>query len=266
MYLYFVLFFILGLIFSMFLNNIWYRLPLKKNIFKKSSCDSCDHELKMIEKLPIISYFKQNGKCNYCHQKISPMYLIFELLMGISFLIIYIKHIDATINYFDILLSIIFISSLLVIMFSDIKYMLIPNELLIVSTILVIVFRLLSGFHSEELNSFMDAGYLVLFMIFDAVIMFVIMYVIKKVGDMIFKKESLGGGDIKMMAFIALIMGYKMSIIVIFIGSFIALPFSIYNAYKKNEVMLPFGPYLAISTIILYLFNINFDMVLELIN
>ena len=52
----------------------------------------------------------------------------------------------------------------------------------------------------------------------------------------------------------------------IFIASFIALPFSIYNAYKKNQVMLPFGPYLAIATIIIYLTNISFDMILEFIH
>ena len=107
---------------------------------------------------------------------------------------------------------------------------------------------------------------MILFMLIDAFIMFAIMYIIKKIGDMIFKKESLGGGDVKMMCLIAIMLGYKMSIIVIFLASFIALPISIYNAYRKNEAMLPFGPYLAVASVILFLLQINFDMVLEFIH
>ena len=103
-------------------------------------------------------------------------------------------------------------------------------------------------------------------MFIDALIMFVIMFIIKKIGDLIFKKESLGGGDIKLMTYIAIVIGYKMGIVVIFLASFLALPISIINAYKKNEQMLPFGPYLAIATLILYLLNINFDMILDFIH
>ena len=68
----------------------------------------------------------------------------------------------------------------------------------------------------------MDAGYEILFMIIEAIVMFFIMFVIKKIGDVVFKKESLGGGDVKMMALVAIIIGYKMSIIVIFIASFMS--------------------------------------------
>ena len=103
-------------------------------------------------------------------------------------------------------------------------------------------------------------------MLIDAGIMFIIMYVIKKLGDMVFKKESLGGGDIKMMAFVAIMVGYGLSIVIIFIASFIALPISIFNAYKKNQQMLPFGPYLAIATLILYLCNITMTTIIEFIH
>ena len=261
MYLYIILFFLIGLLCSIFFNNIWYRLPIDRNVFEDSTCDNCGHLLKNNEIIPLFSFIKQRGKCNYCKEKISKMYPIFEILLGILFSIVIINNYDS-----NIILSLIFISSLLIIMFSDIKYMLIPDELLFSSSILVIVFKLINGFYTEELTNFIDAGYLIINMIVDALVMFVIMYLIKKIGDMLFKKESLGGGDIKMMSFIALIMGYKMSILIIFIGSFIALPFSIYNAYKKNEVMLPFGPYLAIATMLLYICKINFDMFLDFIH
>ena len=266
MYLNMIIFFFVGLLLSIFLNNIWYRLPIKKNILNKSKCDYCNHELDYTEKIPIFSFIIQKGKCNYCKQKISFLYLMFEVMMATSFSLIYMTYSTFNNSFAYIIFAIVFVTSLLLIMFTDIKYMLIPNELLIVSSVLVVILKLFLGFASEELNGFIDAGYMILFMAIDAFIMFVIMYIIKKIGDLIFKKESLGGGDVKMMAFIAIIMGYKMSIIIIFLGSFIALPFSIYNAYKKNEVMLPFGPFLALATIVLFLLNINFDTLLNLIN
>ncbi|MBO6195231.1 MAG: prepilin peptidase [Bacilli bacterium] len=266
MYISLIIFFIIGVIFGYFFNNIGYRLSIKESLFEESKCDKCNHPLSIKEKIPIVSFIIQKGKCNYCHQKISPIYIIFEIVTGLLFSLTYITFVDFNNSGLQILLSLVFISSLIIIMFGDIKYMLIPNNLLIVSSIVVIILKLFLGYRNEEILSLIDAGYELLFMLIDAAIMFIIMYVIKKIGDLIFKKESLGGGDIKMMAFVALIMGYKMSIIIIFIASFIALPFSIYNAYKKSEIMLPFGPYLAIATIILYLFNINFDTILEFIH
>ena len=67
------------------------------------------------------------------------------------------------------------------------------------------------------------------------------------------------------MAVLALILGYKMSIVCLFISCFMALPVAIYNLQKKDKKLLPFGPYLAFGTIIIMLFNINFDMIIEFI-
>lgn len=266
MYFYLFLFFIIGTFFGFIYTNIGYRLPIKANLFEKSKCDNCNHSLKYKEKIPIISFIIQKGKCNYCHEKISLIYIIFEVLTGLLFSLSYITFIDFNNFSVLILLSIIFISSLVIIMFSDIKYMIIPNELLIVSASLVIILKIYLDYLNEEVVTLLDIGYEILFMASDAFIMFIVMYLIKKIGDKLFKKESLGGGDVKMMAFVSCLLGYKMSIIVIFIASFIALPFSVINAYKKNEVMLPFGPYLAIATIFLYLCNINYDMILDFIH
>ena len=150
-------------------------------------------------------------------------------------------------------------------MIADIKYMLIPNKILLVFTLLVLFLKLFIGINNKELTSFMDIGYEVIIMAIDAIIMFVIMFIIKKLGKIVFKKEALGGGDVKMMAYIAMLLGYKISIVIIFFASFIALPVFIYNALKKSETMLPFGPFLAIATLILYLAKIDFDTLLSLI-
>ena len=219
-----------------------------------------------MERIPIFSYILLKGKCKHCSQKISPMYVFFEIFTGIMFALIYVKFMEYDNPYINVALALVFVSTLIIIMISDIKYMIIPDKLLIVSSITIILLKIYLGFQSEELVNMLDTGYMIIFMFIDASIMFIIMYIIKKIGDIAFKKESLGGGDIKMMTFVAILLGYKMSIVVIFLASFIALPFSIYNAYKKSEIMLPFGPYLAVVTMFIYIFNIDFNAIIELIN
>ncbi len=266
MYIILIILFIIGLLFGSFYTKVGNHLPKNESIFSKSKCDSCGHELSFTEKIPIISYIAQKGRCKNCNTKISSMYPVFELLTGCLFPLVYILFIDNKFPLLNIILGLVFTSSLIIIMFSDIKYMIIPNEVIIFFSSVIVVLLVLIKFENEEIISLLDLGYSLIFMFVDALIMFVIMFLIKKIGDFIFKKESLGGGDIKMMTYIAIVIGYKMGIFIIFLASFLALPISILNAYKKNEQMLPFGPYLAISTLIVYLLNINIDMILDFIH
>lgn len=78
-----------------------------------------------------------------------------------------------------------------------------------------------------------------------------------------FKKESLGGGDIKLLFFIGLTLGFDMSIVTIFMASFIALPLSVISLIKNNNNVLPFGPYLSIAAVIILLLKLNLNMILE---
>ena len=76
----------------------------------------------------------------------------------------------------------------------------------------------------------------------------------------IFKKESLGGGDIKLSFVAGLVLGPKLGILYIIFGAFLAFPYAIYISIKSKDTMLPFGPFLATSLLILYL---NYDFFYE---
>lgn len=258
--------FVIGLVLGSFYCKIGIRLPLKQKLFTASKCESCGHVLKYNEKIPILSFVMQHGKCNHCGQRISGIYPMFEFLTGVLFVITYLVFKDFYNAEITILFALTFISSLLIIMITDVKYMLIPNKLLLFASLFTVSLKIIVEVKNEVHKSFMDVGYALVIMAFYALIMFLIMYIIKKLGELIFRKDALGGGDVKMMAFVAAIVGYKLSIVIVFLGSFIALPFSIINSYKKNDALLPFGPYLAIATIILFLCNISFDSLIEFIN
>ena len=99
----------------------------------------------------------------------------------------------------------------------------------------------------------------------NGIISFTIMYIIKKIGDFIFKKESMGGGYIKLMFLICMILTYKNALLTIFIGSLIGLPISLITIKKNASHILPFGPLLALGSIIIVLSKINLDSLLNII-
>ncbi|MBR2712195.1 MAG: prepilin peptidase [Bacilli bacterium] len=264
MYIYLLLFFILGVLSSYFIELLGYRLPLGESVFKKNTCDTCSHELKLYETLPIISFIIQKGRCNYCHQKLSKLYIFFEIMTGVVFSLTYLTFYDDGI--LKLIFGLLFITSLVIVCFSDFKYMIISDEILIVFSTIIVLLKIFIEYKNEEILSLMDLGYSLIDIVIDAVVVYLIMFAIKKIGDLIFKKESLGYGDLKLMAYIALVLGIKLSIVTIFIASFIALPFAIITNLKKDKLMLPFGPFLAIGAMILFLSKVDFNSLLELLH
>ena len=97
-----------------------------------------------------------------------------------------------------------------------------------------------------------------------AILAFITMFSLKKIGDYMFQKESMGGGDIKLMFVFGLVLGYPMSLLSIFLGSIIGLPASLILMKKNSEHIIPFGPFLAAGALIIILCQIDFDTILKL--
>ncbi len=246
-----VMFFIFGTILGSFYNVVGYRLPRGESIaFPPSHCTKCNHRLSAIELIPIFSFLLQGGKCKNCKAKISWFYTIFEFLTGVMFALSYLVF------GFSIscLISITFISMLLIVIISDYQTMIIPDELLITTTILLVIELFIKGGLSLVLKS-----------ILNGIIMFIIMFTIKKFGDFMFKKESMGGGDIKLMFIYGLVLGWPTSCISICLASFIGLPISLILLKKNNSHEIPFGPFLAISAIIIVLTKFDFNTLINLL-
>lgn len=242
--------FLFGICLGSFYNVVGYRLPKEESlVYPPSHCTKCNHRLGASELVPIFSYLFLGGKCKCCGDNISLFYPIFELLTGALFVICYwIFGLNI-----DFIIAITFISTLLIVIISDYQTMIIPDELLIFSSIVLII------------EIFIKSGLKVtLLSTGEGIISFMIMLLIKKIGDFLFKKESMGGGDIKLMFLFGLVFGPYMSIISIFIASFIALPVSIITLYKKKEHIIPFGPFLSISAIIIILTKIDFNFIIHL--
>ncbi len=250
-----IMIFIIGLVFGSFYNVVAYRLPNNMSIvFPASHCTKCNHKLKFYELIPVLSYVFLKGKCSSCKERISIFYPFFELLTGIFFLVSFLIFGFS----FKFLISIVFISMLIIVSISDIKYYIIPDEVLIIGGIIIIV---LLTIYSLVNDISLFSG--VFMPILNGAASFALLYLFKFFGDLLFQKECLGGGDIKLLFIIGLVIGFDMAIVSIFIASFIALPLSIVSLIKNDNNILPFGPYLSIAALIIFLTNLDLDMILN---
>lgn len=259
---YTVLLFVFGAVLGSFYNVVGYRLPKGESLlFPSSHCTKCNHKLGASELVPIFSYLCLGGKCKNCRDKISLFYPIFELASGLLFAISYLIFGFSM----ELAIALVFISALLIIIISDYQTMIIPDEVLLFSSIVLIILLLIA-----------NGWQLTLSLIGQGMLAFITMFLLKKIGDLLFHKESMGGGDIKLMFVFGLVLGYPLAIITIFIASFIALPIAIYFTYKYRgqkyidddeipEHSIPFGPFLAISAILLLLSRIDFQFIIELL-
>lgn len=240
------------MILGSFYNVVGWRLPKGESIiYPPSHCPNCNHQLKILDLIPVFSFILQRGKCRYCKNKIAWYYPVFEFLCGIVFMLCYLVFGITP----ELLKALTFVSMLIIIMVSDFNYMIIPDEvLLFFGCLLALEIGIIDGY--KVLISSLING----------LIAFVVMYLLKTLGDFMFKKESMGGGDIKLMFIFGLVLGAPLAIISIFIGSFVGLPISLILLSKNSEHIVPFGPYLSIGATIILLLNIDFNTLINFLS
>ena len=253
MYIYLlILFFIVGTIFGSFYNVVGYRVPNGQSLLYPSShCTKCNHKLKPYELIPILSFLFLGGKCSKCKDKISWFYPIFEFISGIAFMVSYLIF-GLSLNC---ILSILFLSMLIIIIISDYQTMIIPDEVLIVFSLLILIVEYFIG-------GFPRIGICIL----NGVGSFTFMLLLKLFGDFIFKKESMGGGDIKLLGVYGIVLGFPMSIVSIFLAAIIGLPISLMLLKKNKSHEIPFGPFLAVSAIIIFLTQLDFNTLIAFLS
>lgn len=229
-------------------------------MFPSSHCTVCNHKLGASELIPVFSFLFQGGKCKHCKAKISWYYTIFELLTGILFLASYLRF-GFT---FQCFMSLVLCSLLIIIIISDYKYYIIPDELVITGILLIGFSQFLIGGGDFSQFQWKDAFLNLLMSLGNGLGSFLLMYGIKLFGDFLFKKESMGGGDIKLMFVIGMTLGFPLSIISIFVASIIGLPIAIILLKMKSTHEIPFGPFLSVATLILFFLNCSWIDILTI--
>lgn len=246
-----IIIFGLGLVLGSFLNVVGYRLSIgqKINNPKRSYCSSCNKSLGFFDLIPVISFVFNKGKCRYCKNKISFFYPVSEILCGILYLTSY--------NVFGLsyqfIVGIIISSLLIMVITSDINFLIIPDEI----TLAISIILILTSFVFEGINP-------TLIKLFYGILMFGFMYLLMLFGNYIFKKETLGGADIKLMFVIGFVVGPISSLFAIFLASLIALPVSLSLLVLNKENIIPYGPFLVLALLFIHFFSLNTDKLISI--
>lgn len=231
--------FLTGLFIGSFLNVCIYRIPRGESIlYPPSHCPTCDAKLKAKDLVPILSYLFQKGRCRYCGEKISLQYPLIEALNALVYLLLYLKF-GLTVSF----LKYAFISSLLIVIsVIDYYHKIIPDKTIICGFMSVIVFITLYNFKGNIING--TLGLLVgggFFLLISVV-----------------TNGGIGGGDIKLMALLGFLLGWKeiilTSVLSFFIGAIISI-ILILLKIKGRKDYIPFGPFISVSAFITIYFG-----------
>ncbi|MBU4344737.1 MAG: prepilin peptidase [Desulfobacteraceae bacterium] len=230
--------FIFGMCIGSFLNVCIYRLPISKSIIDplRSICPNCGSIIRFYDNIPVLSYLRLKGRCRHCNKPISFRYPLVEIISGAFALCTFIKF-GPTLEAF---VYFAFITALIVITFTDIDHQIIPDLITIpgIPVCFLASFAIPSITYKESLLGLLAGGGSLLLVGW-------IYYLIKKA-------EGMGGGDIKLVAMIGAITGWKGVIFTIFVSSLVGTLVGItiiLRTKKGMKIAVPFGPFLSTGAV-----------------
>jgi len=230
--------FILGTLIGSFLNVVIYRIPKGESIvFPASKCQSCQTPLKWWHNIPLFSWLFLRGKCYFCHEKIAVQYPIVELLTGLLFSVLYFKV--GFVWYFPFVAA--SFAALFALVMIDFKYMAVPDNV----NFAALLFALIQpNFISALLYASLAAGGL---------------YLIGLLSSLLARRQAMGGADVIVAGTMGALLGFPNFFIAIFLSAILA----IIPALLYRERGVPFVPFLAMATLLTYLYDTQATLLLE---
>lgn len=229
--------FLTGLAVGSFLNVCIWRLPRGQSIVRpRSRCPHCGEGIGARDNIPLVSYLLLRGRCRRCRKSISRRYPAVEALTGALAVICFLAFgLTAQAAVLFVLFCL-----LVVVSFADLDRMIIPDKVTLPGIVLglalnaVIAPRSIGGF------------------LLGAVVGAAALYVVAILGELLFKKESMGGGDIKLAAMVGAFVGWRGVLLALFfavlVGAMVGISLMIVGLKKRRE-HIPFGPFIALGTI-----------------
>ncbi|MEK7310074.1 MAG: prepilin peptidase [Planctomycetota bacterium] len=271
-YFYFITVFLFGIIIGSFLNVCIYRLPREgMSILKPGSfCPGCRTPIRWYQNVPLFSFLGLRGKCAKCSVRIPLRYPLVELLTGALFVLSAYWYLAPFDNLADgplghpaggermvqFIVTIYLISILIVATFIDIEFRIIPDELTISGVILALLvsafFPFLHKTIFPSLPSFVNGliGSSAGIIIGGGVI-----YLVGIFGKMVFRKDAMGFGDVKLMAFLGGFLGWESTLYIFLAACFIGSIIGIVLYFITKDHYIAFGPYIALAALVVMFFK-----------
>ncbi|MCK5684219.1 prepilin peptidase [bacterium] len=250
---YFV-FFIFGTFVGSFINVLIYRIPRYESfIFPSSHCTRCGKILGFFDLIPVLSWIGNGGRCHYCAGRVSFIYPFVEILEGFIFMLAY--HLYGG-NPFFVAKCIVMLSFFVVISALDIKFQIIPDGMNLSLFLTGAAFSFAGTFLkvNESYVPFFDSY--ILDGLFASFAGGGFLWAIGFLGEKIFKRPAMGGGDVKLAIGLGFFVGYKILIAGLFLSFFLGAFFGILLmiiTLNKKSTYIPFGPYIFFSVCVVYI-------------
>ena len=262
--------FVLGTIIGSFLNVVIYRVPNEESIvFPNSACPKCKNPIQFYDNVPVLSWLILGGKCRKCKNPISIQYPMVELLTGLTFGLV-----AWQIGFTPFLpVALIFVSAIIPLIFIDAEHQILPNVITYPLLVFALLVRLIFPFFIGA-EYFTDIRFSPLTFlqgyplwvislagaIFGGLIgggsLWLVGEIWKRLRGL---DEAMGLGDVKMMFAVGALLGWRLTLLTIFIGAFTGAVAGIFVMAKDREsgmqAKIPFGIFLGIGSIIALLFG-----------
>lgn len=274
--------FLLGVVLGSFCLVLADRSLTKQSFWGRSYCPHCKKKLRWYDLFPILSFLILKGKCRYCKKKISFEYPLVEIVTGLLVGFLFWKEFQAfplsadffkqSFFYFDLLIKTFFIVILVPLFITDLRTMFIPDRImlpaLLISFILLLVqtlykvgylyyflqqspigLKLLPPYSDYFQRHAMMSIQPFLLSILSALLIggfFMALIIITR-------GKGMGGGDVKLGAFMGLMLGFPLSLLAIISSFVIGAVFSIFliiSGKKHFGQAIPFGPFLVLGSLI----------------
>jgi len=244
-YLEFLILAITGICIGSFLGVCIFRIPSpKSSLWTRSHCPGCNQRIRWRDLVPVISYIFLKGRCKWCGNKISWQYPFVEVFTTILIILLFLK--------FGYTWDFVFYSSisalLIVIAFIDFNNYIIFNRTIVLGLVIVFVAVVLND--SKNVN--------VLAALYGGLLGGGIIWLVGWFGKIVFKRESMGGGDIKLGVLIGFALGAE-GLIVTFLmavlfGAVVGCTGIILRKMTLKQ-KLPFGFFLSLGSVIYILWG-----------
>jgi len=227
---------IFGLMIGSFLNVCTLRWPLDESVvFPGSHCTSCGTDIHWYDNVPVVSYLVLKGRCRACNAGISLQYPLVELTTGLVWAGVFAYSGSSA----EALRGAVFLTILFGISLSDARFYIIPDQFS------------LGGLVAGVSLSFLPGGLTWVQSVLGALVGFALLWGVAVAGKWMFKKDAMGGGDVKMMAMVGAFLGIPGVLLTIFLGALLGSvifgPISV-----KTGKLVPFGIFLAAGAAVTY--------------
>jgi len=260
---------VFGAIIGSFLNVVIHRLPHEESVvFPNSRCPSCGAVIAFYDNIPILSYIALGAKCRKCKEHISIRYPAVEALTAALFVAVAWHDGMGVRLPFDL----VFVSALLALVFIDAEHMILPNAITYPGIVFAVVARIVIPFltripHFDDLPSLINGPFeglpIWVASLGGAVIGALVgggsLWFMGWIWERLRGVEAMGLGDVKMMFMVGAYLGWRLTILTIFVGvltgSIIGVVLMARQRERNMQMLLPFGIFLGIGAIAALLFG-----------